>query len=254
VTFDVAADAYDRFMGRYSAQRVPQMLELAGVHAGQSALDVGCGPGALTAGLVARLGADTVCAVDPSAPFVAANRQRNPGVDVRQASAEQLPFDDHRFDVAVAQLVVHFMADPVAGLGEMRRVVRPAGVVAACVWDHAGGRSPVADFWRVAVALDPGAQTEDDLNGARQGHLAELLSDAGPEDVYDTVLSAEVTYDSFDDWWGCRPCGLVLGVARSREPCRHARRLPGTARSTTVHHHWPRLGRQGHDTQLSEPL
>ena len=211
MTFDVAADAYDQFMGRYSSQLVPQMLELAAVRPGQSALDVGCGPGALTAGLVARLGAGAVCAVDPSASFVAANRHRNPGVDVRQASAEQLPFDDHRFDAALAQLVVQFMADPVAGLGEMRRVVRPRGVVAACVWDHAGGRSPLADFWRAAVALDPEAPTEDHLNGARQGHLAELLSDAGLEEVHDTVFSAAMTYESFDDWW--LPFTLGVGPA-----------------------------------------
>ena len=215
VSFEVAADAYDRFMGRYSSQLVAQMLELADVRPDQSALDVGCGPGALTAGLVARLGAAAVCAVDPSAPFVAATRERHPGVDVRQASAEQLPFDDVRFDVALAQLVVHFMADPVIGLGEMRRVVRPGGVVAACVWDHAGGRSPVADFWRAAVAIDPAAHTEADLNGARQGHLAELFDAAGLTEVHDTVLSAEVAYDSFEDWWqpytaGVGPAGAYL--------------------------------------------
>jgi SAM-dependent methyltransferase len=215
VFFEVAADAYDRFMGRFSLQLVPQMLELAQVRPGQSALDVGCGPGALTAGLVARLGAGAVCAVDPSRPFVAANRLRHPGVDVSEASAEQLPFDDGRFDAAIAQLVVHFMADPVAGLSEMRRVVRPGGVVAACVWDHAGGRSPVADFWRVAVAIDPAAPTETDLNGAREGHLAELMRDAGLHDVHDTVLSAEVEYDRFEDWWqpyttGVGPAGAYL--------------------------------------------
>ena len=150
-------------MRRYSSQLVPQMLELAKVWQGQSALDVDCGPGALTSGRVARLGAQAVCAVDPSGPFVAASRQRHPGVDVRQAGAEQLPFDDRRFDVALAQLVVHFMADPVA-LSEMRRVVRVNGVVAACVWDHAAGRSPVADFWRVAVSVDPTVQRR---HGAR---------------------------------------------------------------------------------------
>lgn len=215
MSFDVAAEAYDRFMGRYSEKLVPQMLELGGVCGGQSALDVGCGPGALTAGLVAVLGPEAVVAVDPSVPFVAANRQRHPGVDVRNASAEQLPFADHRFDVALAQLVVHFMADPVAGLGEMGRVVRPGGVIAACVWDHAGERSPVAGFWRVAVALDPAVATESGLNGARAGHLAELFGAAGLDDVHSTVLSAEVEYHSFDEWWepytfGVGPAGLYL--------------------------------------------
>ena len=231
MTFDVAAEAYDRFMGRYSSQLVPQMLELAGVHHGQSALDVGCGPGALTAGLVDRLGADAVCAVDPSAPFVAANRQRHPHVDVRQAAAEELPFDDERFDAALAQLVVHFMADPVAGLKEMRRVVRPGGVVAACVWDHAGERSPIADFWRAAIALDPDARSEADLNGAREGHLAELLVAAGLDDVQEAVVDAKLEFDSFEEWWqpftaGVGPAGAYLatldpaGQEAVRDGCR----------------------------------
>src|SRR5438128_8966575 len=136
MNFDVAADAYDRFMGRFSRQLSPQLADFAGIRAGQHVLDVGCGPGALTAELVSRLGPQLVAAVDPSVSFVAAARARNPGVDVRTASAEHLPFEDGAFDAALAQLVVHFMTDSVAGLAEMRRVIRQAGVVAACVWDH----------------------------------------------------------------------------------------------------------------------
>src|SRR5699024_10520012 len=106
----------------YSRLLAPQMADLAGVRAGQGVLDVGAGPGALTAELVRRVGAGAVSAVEPSAPFVEALRARNPGVKVVQANAEQLPFDDDAFDAAIAQLVVHFMTDPVAGLREMRRV------------------------------------------------------------------------------------------------------------------------------------
>ena len=124
--FDVAADAYDRFMGRYSVLLSPQLADLAGVEAGQRVLDVGCGPGALTTELVARVGADSVVAIDPSEPFVEAARARHPGVDVRLGSAEQLPFPDDTFDAALAQLVVQFMSDPAAGVGEMARV-DPAG-------------------------------------------------------------------------------------------------------------------------------
>src|SRR4051812_7694122 len=144
VSFDVAADKYDRLMGHYSSQLAGPLADLAGVRAGQRVLDVGCGPGALTAELVKRVGPDAVAAVDPSPPFVAANRERHPGVAVAQATAEDLPFDDDGFDAALAQLVVHFMADPVAGLREMARVTRPGGAVVASVWDHADKRSPVA--------------------------------------------------------------------------------------------------------------
>src|SRR5262245_4026704 len=164
MTFNVAADAYDRFMGRYSTLLSPQMADLAGVRAGRRVLDVGCGPGALTAELVARVGAAAVAAVDPSEPFVAAAMERFPGVDIRRAPAEDLPFDDDSFDASIAQLVVHFMADPVAGLREMRRVTRPGGTVAACVWDFAGGRGPLSVFWRAAHDLDP--SVEDDAHAA----------------------------------------------------------------------------------------
>lgn len=135
MAFDVPAEAYDRFMGRYSALLSAPFADFAGVHPGQRALDVGCGPGALTAELVRRLGAEAVAAVDPSAPFVLAARERHPQVDVREAVAEDLPFPDSSFDIALAQLVVHFMSDPLVGLGEMLRVVRPGGIVAASVWD-----------------------------------------------------------------------------------------------------------------------
>ena len=127
MSFNVAADAYDRFMGRYSTRLAPLTADFGGVEQGQRALDVGCGPGALTGELVARLGAEAVAAVDPSEQFVIAARERHPGVDVRQAAAEELPFPDAEFDVALAQLVVHFMADPIGSLREMARVTRPGG-------------------------------------------------------------------------------------------------------------------------------
>ncbi|HSC90310.1 MAG TPA: class I SAM-dependent methyltransferase [Gaiellaceae bacterium] len=213
MSFDVAADAYDRFMGRHSVRLAPALADFAGVRTGQSALDVGCGPGALTAELVRRLGADAVAAVDPSDAFVAAAHARHPGVDVRRSGAEALPYGDGAFDVALAQLVVHFMADPVAGLAEMRRVTRADGVVAACVWDFAGERAPLSPFWRAARELDPGVEDESGLAGARAGHLAELLAAAGLRRVEEDALSAAVEYASFDDWW--EPFTLGVGPAGS---------------------------------------
>ena len=116
MSFDVAAEAYDGFMGRYSRLLSAQLADLAGVRAGQRALDVGCGTGALTGELVVRLGPEAVAAVDPSRSFVEATAERYPGVAVREASAGALPFADDVFDAVLAQLVVHFMTDPVAGI------------------------------------------------------------------------------------------------------------------------------------------
>jgi SAM-dependent methyltransferase len=207
MSFEVVADAYWQFMGRYSEPLATLFIPFAGVAPGRRVLDVGCGPGALTA----QLGSDSVSAVDPSETFVAAARSRLPGVDIRQATAEDLPFDDDTFDATLAQLVVHFMTDPVAGLREMGRVTRPGGVVAACVWDHAGGGSPLGTFWRAVNALDPGAHDESGLAGVREGHLAELLSAAGLRDIASGALTVRASFSSFDDWWA--PYTLGVGPA-----------------------------------------
>jgi SAM-dependent methyltransferase len=211
VGFDVGAAAYDRFMGRYSRQLAGPFADLAAVTPGQRALDVGCGPGALIGELVRRLGPDSIAAVDPSASFVEAARERHPGVEVRLGAAEELPFDDGSFDVTLAQLVVHFMADPVAGLREMARVTRPGGVVAACVWDHGGGQGPLSGFWRAVHEADPDARDESNLAGAREGHLAELFAEAGLGDVEQTVLDVRVQHASFEEWW--EPFTFAVGPA-----------------------------------------
>jgi SAM-dependent methyltransferase len=236
MSFDVAADAYDRYMGRYSRILSPQLADFAGVRAGQRALDVGCGPGALTAELVERLGASAVSAVDPSESFVSAARERHPGVEVVRASAEQLPFSAQTFDASLAQLVVHFMPDPANGLAEMARVTRPNGVVAACVWDH-GGQGPLNLFWRAARELDPEVDDEATLPGVREGHLAELFEAAGLHEIESTALWVSLEHATFDDWWepftkGVGPAGSFLASLGSeeqveiRESCR--RSIPTT--------------------------
>ena len=211
MSFDVSPGAYLQFMGRYSEPLAAQFADLAGVRRGQRVLDVGCGPGALTAELVNRVGAESVSAVEPSASFAAAVRERLPGVDVRQSAAEQMPFPDGTFGITLAQLVVHFMSDPVQGLREMRRVTRPGGTVAACVWDHAGDRGPLAAFWSAVRELDPAAPGESDLAGVREGHLSGLFTQAGLGRTQVTTLSVRVRHASFDDWW--QPFTLGVGPA-----------------------------------------
>jgi SAM-dependent methyltransferase len=215
MSFAVAAEAYDQFMGKFSVPLAPLLADFAGIAPGARVLDVGCGPGALTAELVDRVGAAAVSAVDPSEPFVSAARQRNPEVTVRQASAEELPFADRTFDAALAQLVVHFMTDPVAGLTEMARVTRDGGVVAACVWDHGGGAGPVSPFWAAVRAQGYEVDDESTWAGAREGHLAQLLDAAGLTEIEDTVLSVSVEHATFGDWWdpytlGVGPAGAFL--------------------------------------------
>ena len=208
MSFDVPGEAYGRFMGRYSEPLADQFVDLVGARPGQRALDVGCGPGVLTARLVDRCGPHHVVAVDPSLPFVEAARKRLPGVDVRRAAAEDLPFADDTFDLCLAQLVVHFMSDPVAGLREMSRVARPGGLVAASVWDHTTGTGPLSPFWNAARDVDPAAPGEAELAGSREGHLAELAEAAGLGEVTSTSLTVRVAFASFEDWWA----PYLLGV------------------------------------------
>jgi SAM-dependent methyltransferase len=213
VSFDVAAESYDRFMGRYSTLLAPRLADLADVEIGQRVIDVGCGPGALTGELVRRVGAERVAAVDPSPPFVKAATSRFPGVDVRQATAEHLPFHDDAFDVALAQLVVHFMADPVAGIAEMARVVRPGGTVAACVWDFGSARDPLSAFWAAAHEIDPDISDESHLAGVREGHLVELFEAAGLAAVRSAELVVSVEHASFEAWWEPFTLGVGPGGA-----------------------------------------
>lgn len=211
MSFDVAADAYGRFMGRFSEPLAARFAEFAGVEVGDRVLDVGCGPGALTGQLVQLVGADHVTAIDPSPSFVGATRRRFPDVDVRTGVAEGLPFEDSAFDASLAQLVVHFMRDPVAGLSQMTRVTRPGGTVAACVWDHAGGSGPLSPFWDVVHELDPDAGDESTLAGVREGDLARIFRDAGFATPIQDRLTVAVDYPDFQSWW--EPYTLGVGPA-----------------------------------------
>src|SRR4051812_21068403 len=194
-------------MGRYSVRLAPEFAAFAGIAADQRVLDVGAGTGALTAEIVSRTEPKHVAAAEPSAEFVAALRARLPGVDVKEAPAEQLPWPDGAFDAALAQLVVSFMADAPAGVAEMRRVVRGGGVVAACVWtrDQVEMLSAI-DRARLVVAPDTPERSGQRFRG--EGELADLLEGAGLREIASTTLDVEATYTGFDDFWNALDAGV----------------------------------------------
>jgi SAM-dependent methyltransferase len=207
--FDVSETAYDNFMGRYSFRLALLFAEFAGVHAGQKVLDVGAGTGALSTELGRRDAA--IAAADPSPSFVAALERRLPGADVRAAAAEELPWPDESFDAALAQLVLTFMNDAPAGVAEMRRVVRPGGVVAACMWDRQG-MDMLAAVSRTQQALGARGTTEA-LTGYRsRDEIEGLFTGDGFTDVRTELLEVENEYVEFDELWssladGAGPAG-----------------------------------------------
>ncbi|MEA2418198.1 MAG: hypothetical protein QOE60_404 [Thermoleophilaceae bacterium] len=212
-TFRAAAETYDRHVGRYTPALGLALADFAGIEHGMRALDVGCGPGALTGVLAERLGAANVAAAEPSEPFAEACRARLPGVEVVAAAAESLPFADDAFDAVLSQLVVNFMGDARAGVGEMARVTRPGGVVASCVWDYAGEMTLLRAFWDAAREIEPerGAAADEGvvMRWCGEEELAELWEAAGLRDVRFGALVVSAAYDGFEDLWAPLPTGIA---------------------------------------------
>lgn len=209
--FNVSDAAYDNFMGRYSVRLAPLFADFAGIEAGQRVLDVGAGTGALTSELVRR-GAEA-SAADPSPPFVAALRERLPGIVVHEAPAEELPWPDESFDASLAQLVLTFMRDAPAGIAEMQRVVRPGGVVAVCMWDREG-MEMLAAINRTQRALDPSRPTPEQLTNYRTREEIEGLFGDGVEI---DLLEVEAGYSGFGELWdalanGAGPAGVWVAA------------------------------------------
>jgi SAM-dependent methyltransferase len=235
--FSAPAAAYDRYIGRYSAELARALIAAAGVRAGQRAVDVGCGPGGLTSELVALLGPQSVAAAEPSAQFAQACAQRNPGVRVEVAPAENLPFDDDSFDHALGQLVVNFMSDAAAGVREMCRVVRRGGSVSAAVWDYGGEMTLLRSFWDAAAALDPAAAASDEshMRFATPPELRELWAQAGLAEIETGPAVVSASYESFEDLWA--PFEAGIGPAGA-----HTAALPPEGRVALAQEMRARLG------------
>ena len=195
-----SADAYERFMGRYSRQLATPFADFAGLQSGMRVLDVGAGTGALTEELIARVGAKFVSAAEPSPDYTAALRARYPDVDVRRVPAEELPWDDGSFDVTLAQLVVSFMSDAHQGARELARVLRPGGVAAACMWELDGMDMMVA-MREVRRQLQPGEDPQVATAFRTEQSLRELFEGAGLVDVETTAIKIAVSYTSVEELW-----------------------------------------------------
>jgi SAM-dependent methyltransferase len=191
--FRVSDAAYDDFMGRYAVRLAPLFADFAGVSAGQRALDVGAGTGALTGELIDR-GLDVVAA-EPSPEFATALRERYPGLEVHQAPAESMPLADDACDVALAQLVVAFMADAPTGVAEMARI---APSVAVCMWG-VEEMEMFAAIGRTSQAIDGSAAETGARRYRTQAELVELLGPIG--EVESASLDVTASYEDYDEYW-----------------------------------------------------
>jgi SAM-dependent methyltransferase len=183
-----------------------QFVDWLDVPEGKRFLDVGCGTGALSQAILAACSPVEVVGVDPSLPFVAhaATQVPDARASFRKGDAERLPVDHGSFDAVVSGLVLNFVPDQPAALREMRRAVRPGGVVAAYVWDYADGMQLIAHFWDAAVEAAPEAGAlHEGLRFARcrPEPLGELFLDAGLADVAVEEIVVPTAFADFDDYW-----------------------------------------------------
>jgi ubiquinone/menaquinone biosynthesis C-methylase UbiE len=197
--FSGSSDAYDQFMGRYSRQLSVRFAEFAGLGAGMRVLDAGAGTGALTQHLVQIVGEPNVAAAEPSPDYVATLRERFPAADVRQAPAEQLPWEDGSFDTALAQLVVVFLNDAPGAVRELARVTKAGGVVATTMWEVEGMEMMNA-LNELRRRFRPGGYEPSTVN-RDEASLRKLFEEAGLRDVETTLLEVAVDYRTLDELW-----------------------------------------------------
>lgn len=223
------AAVYERSMGRWSRRLAPGLVAFAGLPGRGRVLDVGCGTGSLLFELAADAGFSQVCGIDASAIYAEAAQAKatDPRIEVRHGDACAMPYADGRFDAALSQLVLQFVPDPGAALGEMRRVVRPGGVVAAAVWNSGGGMPHQRMFWDTAALLDPAAAKERGRTFnrpmTRRGDLEALFRSHGLQQVEESSLTIWMDFDDFADYWG-RSRGARARWASMCPPCRRRRR------------------------------
>jgi len=201
-----SASAYERFMGRWSRELARAFVLWLGIPAARHWLEVGCGTGALTSRILEVGRPASVVATDSSEQFIMHARAafRDHRVQFLTANADNLPTTLAGYDVVVSSLVLNFLPDPTAALREMRSRAAEDGIVAACLWDYAGGMQFLRRFWDAAVELDPTARQYDE--GERfpicsPSALEAAFRQAGFSRVRVEALEIATHFQNFDDYW-----------------------------------------------------
>ncbi|MBK5288394.1 MAG: methyltransferase domain-containing protein [Acidimicrobiia bacterium] len=176
------------------------------LRAGQDLLDVGCGPGTITTDLAARVAPGHVVGIDAAADVIAAAQEANDRTDqVHFAVGDVYALDaaDASFDVVHAHQVLQHLSDPIRALREMRRVVRPGGVVAARESDYQAFSwapdSPLLERWNELYHQITRAN-DAEANAGR--YLLGWAQKAGFTDVTATSSTWTFADPESREWWG----------------------------------------------------
>jgi len=214
------AEAYDRFMGRWSSLLAPLLVDFAGLGDAGRVLDVGSGTGALAYSIARRRVHCEVLGIDPSEEYVGYANSKNPFMDrvsFQVGDAQRLSLSDSTFENSLSLLVFNFIPDRQKALREVSRVTKPGGCVSAAVWDYGAGMRMLRAFWDAALAVDLAAEKFDESHMplCRAGELGEFWRQGGLERVEERVLDITMEFKSFADYWdpfllGQGPAGAYL--------------------------------------------
>ncbi|MBI4904125.1 MAG: class I SAM-dependent methyltransferase [Acidobacteria bacterium] len=212
------AEAYERFMGRWSRQLAPLLVDFAGIPDTGRVLDVGSGTGALTDSVARKRTQCELLGIDPSQEYVAFANSRNAypvRVRFEVGDAQALRFAAGTFQSCLSLLVFNFIPDRNKALTELIRVAKPGGCIAAAVWDYGVGMRMLRSFWDAAVAVDATASKLDERHMplCRDTELEALWKRHKLTQVTQRPLDFSMRFASFADYW--EPFLLGQGPAGS---------------------------------------
>lgn len=199
-----SGEAYEQFMGKWSAEVASLFLDGLQPVGNVSWLDVGCGTGALVRVIASRIPSAMIVGVDLSLDFVQYAHRQTRNAQFVNASAVSLPVHAAAFDYVVSGLALNFVPHPEQALREFVRVLKPGGIAAAYLWDYAEKMEFLRYFWDAASALNPAAKSLHEGHRfplCRPDPLKALWQDAGLTNIVVHPLDVVTVFEDFDAYW-----------------------------------------------------
>lgn len=204
--YDQIYSQYDKFMGRWSRQVATQFIEWIGAEKESNWLDVGCGTGTLGEMVIKNCSPSIIIGIDPLEKSIAAAKLHpdNKGIGFQIGDAQNLPFEEAKFDVVISGLMIKFVMDKVRAISEMKRVACPGGIIALYDWDMDGNMNTTRHFWNAVAAIIPerfeGPKTQQTPMTEIES-VASLFKEAGIKEVKQRIISFNTQFQDLDDYW-----------------------------------------------------